>query len=214
MNKFVGIDEVGRGPLAGPVCVGVFSCDPQTLQWILEHAPCKITDSKKMSAKDRSLVMKFLTALAHTERPRFVRGKQAKLVELKFEYAVGYSSAAIIDKKGIVFAINSAMKKACRKIALGIHDNYVLDGGLKLPTEFKKQKTIIKGDLSEPLISLASIVAKVSRDKYVERFARQYPEYGFESHKGYGTKKHTEAIAQWGSILGIHRMTFLKNNIH
>lgn len=205
MKMYVGIDEVGRGPLAGPVCVGVFSCDQKTLKWILKNAPCKITDSKKMTAKNRAAVVKFIESLG---TPLKTERKQAFL---NFKYSVGYTSASFIDKHGIVLAISSAMKKACDKVASGVDDYYVLDGGLKLPVEYKRQKTIIKGDLSEPIISLASIVAKESRDDFMKKLGKKYPVYGFENHMGYGTLAHRRAIQKVGQISGIHRKSFIKN---
>lgn len=88
----------------------------------------------------------------------------------------------------------------------------LLDGGLKAPDEYKDQKTIIKGDEKEVCIALASIIAKVIRDRYMVKIAQKYPKYGFEEHKGYGTKKHYEAIQKSG-ISPLHRLCFLQKTI-
>ena len=85
----------------------------------------------------------------------------------------------------------------------------LLDGNLKAPKEFKNQETIVKGDEKEPVISLASIIAKVSRDRYIVDLSKKYPEYEFERHKGYGTKLHYEMLKEHG-LCNIHRRTFIK----
>jgi ribonuclease HII len=198
MKIYVGIDEVGRGPLAGPVCVGVFCCDQKTLKWLLKNAPCKITDSKKMTHSRRAQIVSFL---------------ETHMDHIEYKYAIGYTAANIIDTKGIVFAINTAIKKALAKLSLGTSEYYLLDGGLKLPPEFKNQKTIIKGDLVEPMISLASIVAKESRDEYMRKLSKKYPGYGFEKHMGYGTLEHRRVIQKVGQIGGVHRKSFIKSGL-
>lgn len=190
----IGIDEVGRGPIAGPVCVGVFCCDKKVLAKILKNAPCAVTDSKKMTAKNREAIVAFL-----------------KTVPDIF-YAVGYSSSDYIDRHGITKSIQAAIHKALKKIPADCTDTYLLDGSLSLPPEYKKQQTIIKGDLNEPTISLASIVAKVERDAHMVNLAKKYPDYCFEKHKGYGTKDHYLAIQKHGAT-PLHRRTFLKGVI-
>lgn len=187
----IGIDEVGRGPIAGPVCVGVFCCDKKVLAKILKNAPCVVTDSKKMTAKNREAVVTFLKTVPN------------------IFYSVGYASSTHIDKYGITKSIQAAMQKALAKIPGDFCDTYLLDGGLILPLEYKKQQTVIKGDLSEPIISLASIVAKVDRDAYMINLSKKYLEYGFEKHKGYGTKDHYLAIRKHGPT-PLHRRTFLR----
>ncbi len=119
----------------------------------------------------------------------------------------------MVDKIGISRATMLVVKRSIKKLSSAWkYDSQVeilLDGLLHAPAEYK-QKTIIKGDEKEPIISLASIIAKVTRDKYMTKLAETYPEYGFESHKGYGTKKHYESIKKYG-ISDVHRRSFLKN---
>ena len=117
-----------------------------------------------------------------------------KIIEVKkkagvLNFSIGFSSAKVIDIYGIVYAINKAIEKIFSEFKMKSDECVVLlDGNLKAPKKFKNQKTIIKGDEKELIISLASIIAKVSRDRYIVNLSKKYPEYGFEKHKGYGTK--------------------------
>ncbi len=197
VKKFViGIDEAGRGPLAGPVSVGAVAVK----KTIYNSRPKKefkgIRDSKKLSEKERE---KWFTKLK--------KFKDEKVIN----YAVSFSSAKVIDEKGIVFAIRRALARSLKKLNLrpGACE-VLLDGSLYAPKEYKNQKTIIHGDDKIPLISSASIIAKVSRDRKMKRFAKKYPKYNFEKHKGYGTKAHYRAIKKHG-LSEIHRRSFLKN---
>ncbi|MDR3558300.1 MAG: ribonuclease HII, partial [Candidatus Pacebacteria bacterium] len=147
-------------------------------------------------------------------------------------FAVSYSSAKMIDEKGIVPAIRSALDRSLKKIEKSftqVRPAYVgepagsclaptyayancrvlLDGSLKAPARYVNQKTIIRGDDSEPVISLASICTKVLRDRKMVAFAKKHPQYGFEIHKGYGTKAHYRAIKKHG-LSPLHRKSFLK----
>ena len=189
---FVGIDEVGRGPLAGPVAVGVFVSffgqKPKEL--------FGIRDSKKLNDKQKWDWYKKIIQLR--------RGKVC-------DFSVKFCSAKYIDKNGITKAIQKALYNALKSLKLNPKKVYVLlDGGLKAPLEFKNQKTIIKGDDKEPVISAASIVAKVTRDKHMVNLSKKYPNYGFEKHKGYGTRLHIKSIHKSGLCIE-HRRTFLKN---
>lgn len=203
MNSFkhiIGIDEAGRGPLAGPVSVGVV-CIPKDFAW--EALP-GVTDSKKLSPLKREQIFKQAQKL-HKERV--------------LTYAVVMVSARTIDTIGIVSSIQKAMDQALSKIQIAhqADDLYKkslvkLDGGLKAPKEFLHQETIIKGDQKEKVIGLASIMAKVTRDRYMVRVAqqKQYAHYHFDIHKGYGTKAHRQAIQQYG-VSPLHRKSFCKN---
>ncbi len=193
MKFSVGIDEAGRGPLAGPVAVGVVVIDsgfriPKSLNGVVR------TDSKKLSEKSREL---WFTAIQQWQK------------EGKLRYACALISAKEIDGKGIVPAIKKGMATCLKKLSVPKNAEVFLDGSLYLPKEYIKQKTIIKGDEKIPIISLASIVAKVTRDKYMKTLAKKYPGYGFEVHKGYGTKAHYAAIQKEG-ISDVHRKSFLK----
>ncbi|HEX8994198.1 MAG TPA: ribonuclease HII [Candidatus Paceibacterota bacterium] len=190
-RAIIGVDEAGRGPLAGPVAVGAVLFTPQFDMKLLKG----VRDSK-----------------LHTELQReewFVQLKEwhdAGLVR----YAVALASAKTIDEKGITRAVRSAVARAVRRLAPDPTHIYVqLDGLLKAPAEYE-QETVIHGDALLPAISLASIAAKVTRDRLMCRMAKKFPEYGFEQHKGYGTKAHREAIEECG-LCEIHRRTFCKN---
>lgn len=183
-----GIDEAGRGPLAGPVAVATFGMKPG---FLLKGFP-KGRDSKKMSEAER-------------EKWFAIFFEEKKKGNVFFENR--FSSAAYIDKKGIVPAINDAMKRCL--LHNGDHCALLLDGALHAPARFLSQKTIIKGDEKEKLIACASIVAKVSRDRLMKRLAKKYPGYGLEIHKGYGTLAHRLAIKKLG-LSAIHRKTFCK----
>ena len=129
--------------------------------------------------------------------------------EGKLDFVVAFSYPAMIDRQGIVPAIQSALNRALSKIqeASPLECEVRLDGNLKAPSEFVHQTTIIRGDESESVISLASIAAKVERDLLMARLATKYPAYRFEKHKGYGTAEHRRNIREFG-LCKIHRATF------
>ena len=200
MSKWlIGIDEVGRGPLAGPVGVGVVLVSSD-FDW---NTLKGVKDSKKMTSKNREAIFRQTENL-----------KQNKILN----YQVELVEAKIIDKIGIVPAINQAMNIALNKLATSTKDFNAqdvaikLDGGLKAPKEYLNQETIIKGDDKELVIGLASIMAKVTRDKYMEEIAKKsdFTVYFFQKHKGYGTKAHREAILEHG-LSTEHRLSFCKN---
>ncbi len=188
--RIVGIDEVGRGPLAGPVtiCACTVSAD-------FDFGHFKgIKDSKQLSAQKREEWLLKISALKS-------KG------ELEFAHAS--VSAEEIDSIGISKAIEKAIHVALDALALDpASTRIMLDGSLRAPKRFLMQETIIKGDEKVPLISAASIVAKVMRDRHMEEQARLYPGYGLENNKGYGTDEHCKAIRKLG-ISPIHRRTFL-----
>ncbi len=191
-DYIIGIDEAGRGPLAGPVSVGLCIV-PSDFDFAVFT---NLKDSKKLSEKRRVQIL----------------GEMKKLQkEKKLNFAVALVSNKLIDDRGIVFAIESGIKDILKKIDIDPQKvRVLLDGGLRAPDEFVNQETIIRGDESEPVISLASIAAKVTRDNYMVKLAEDYPEYGLEIHKGYGTVKHREAIRKYG-LSNIHRRTFCGN---
>lgn len=194
----VGIDEVGRGPLAGPVAVGAVAIDSKIYNSRLKKEFKGIRDSKKLSEKQREAWF-----------------KKIKIAEKRgdIKLVVFMTSPSIIDKKGIVFSIQNALNNSLSKININPEKSQIfLDGGLKAPKEYKNQKTIIHGDDLVQIISIASVVAKVTRDRLMKRLAKKFPKYGFESHKGYGTKAHYLAIKKYGTTK-IHRQSFLKTKI-
>ncbi len=185
-----GVDEAGRGPLAGPVSVGV-AVVPYDFDWSLIPG---VGDSKKVTPKNREAIFR---QTQHLKNQNILN------------YAVILVSARVIDTKGISYAVREGIRKGFAKLNLDPAITEVkLDGLLKAPEIFVHQETIIKGDAKEKSIGLASIMAKVTRDRYMERIAKKYPEYGFEIHKGYGTKKHREFIKKFG-LTDIHRSSFI-----
>lgn len=189
IDYIIGIDEAGRGPLAGPVSVGICIA-PHDFDFTIFK---NLKDSKKLSEKRRVEILAQMKELQNTKTINF---------------SVALVSNKMIDDKGIAFAITSAIKALLNKINIEPHKvKILLDGGLRAPDEYIYQETIIKGDEKEPVISLASIAAKVTRDLHMIKLANDYPEYGFEIHKGYGTAKHREAIKKHGQSI-VHRRTF------
>jgi ribonuclease HII len=183
VNEYlIGVDEAGRGPLAGPVAIGT-SCISKTnskkvFSLLKKHG---LNDSKQVKEKTREELYELLIQL-----------KKEKLLD----FEVSLISADIISKKGIVYAINLGIKKNLKKIYKNTEEVILeLDGALKVPSgDWKKASIIIKGDSIKPSIMIASIVAKVTRDRYMKKISKKYPQYQFEIHKGYGTKKHRELI--------------------
>lgn len=191
----VGIDEAGRGPLAGPVAVGAVMVPSARLKEFISFFR-GIKDSKKLSAQRR-------------ER-WFGKIETAKKNGI-LEFKVSFSGSGTIDKRGINFAISRSINGTLRKLECpGNRSLILLDGGLRASADYRAQRTIIRGDEHVMIISVASIAAKVLRDRLMERFAREYPHYGFDEHKGYGTAEHFKKIRKHG-LSKIHRRSFLRN---
>ncbi|MBQ8138184.1 MAG: ribonuclease HII [Lachnospiraceae bacterium] len=179
-----GIDEVGRGPLAGPVVAGA----------VILPKDCDIlyiNDSKKLSEKMRDQLYEEISKKA-------------------VACAVGYASSARIDEINILQATYEAMREAISK--LSVSPDILLNDAVTIPQVNIKQVPIIKGDAKSISIGAASIYAKVTRDRLMYEYDREYPEYGFAKHVGYGTAQHIEAIKKYGPC-PIHRRTFIKNFI-
>lgn len=194
MDYLVGVDEAGRGPLAGPVAVGV-AVVKKGFDW--SKLP-GVTDSKALKEPVREAIYK----QAHLLKKSGHIGFKVVLV-----------SAKEIDKNGIVPSINKALRKGMEGLNLNpTKCKVLLDGGLKAPDDYKNQKTIIKGDLKEKVIGLASILAKVTRDRHMIKLSRRdaFSLYELQKHKGYGTKSHRELIKKHG-ISEVHRQTFCRN---
>lgn len=191
----VGVDEVGRGPVAGPVtvCAVLMSADAYKS---FKKSPQveKLRDSKKLSEKKRE-----------EWSDKIKEWREYGMLD----FSIFNMTAKGIDDYGISRAIQKCINKTLSKLEVPIDAEILLDGGLLAPDKYLNQKTIIKGDETEPIISLASIKAKVNRDNYMKRKAEEYPEYHLEKHKGYGTKAHMEAIKKYG-LSNFHRKTFLK----
>lgn len=177
-----GVDEVGRGPLAGPVvCAAVI----MPLETLIEG----VDDSKKISAKKRERLAK-------------------EIGERAIAFNIASVEPQIIDEINILEATKLCMKNAVE--GLNIKPDYVLtDGNMTLDINLP-QKSIVKGDAKSYTIGCASIVAKVYRDALMDKYAEQFPWYGFEKNKGYGTVKHIEGIKAHG-LTPVHRRSFTKN---
>ena len=178
-----GVDEAGRGPLAGPVCAAAV---------ILPEDACipGLNDSKKLSEKKREQLFDVITGKA-------------------LAYCVAYGTLEEIEKFNILEATFLAMNRAVEGLKIKA-DFALIDGnrapkGMKIPCE-----TVVKGDSKSMSVAVASVLAKVSRDRLMLEYDKKYPLYDFKKHKGYGTKEHTELIKKYGPC-GIHRLSFLKN---
>ena len=194
---FIGVDEVGRGPVAGPVCVCALYISSENLKKVLEEVKIPLRDSKKLTEKMREKWFDRITEFADQGILKYVLSK---------------ASAREIDEKGIAVCIKACVKNSVVKLDVDKKNTKVLlDGGLSVGEDFIEE-SFIKGDENLPVISLASIVAKVLRDREVSEFAKEYPTYGFEKHKGYGTKFHMDAISKHG-LTSLHRKSFLKKYI-
>lgn len=179
-----GIDEAGRGPLAGPVVAGavVFPVDTDITG---------INDSKKLSEKKREELYDLI-------------------MEKAISVGIGMASPQRIDEINILQATYEAMREAISK--LSVSPDLLLNDAVTIPELPMKQVAIVKGDAKSVSIGAASIIAKVTRDRLMYEYDKVMPEYGFAKHKGYGTKEHIEAIKKYGPS-PIHRATFIKNFI-
>lgn len=180
-----GVDEAGRGPLAGPVvaAAAILNVDDDFIY---------LNDSKKVTPKRRDILYNDIMN--------------------RTIYGIGIVSVEEIDEMNILQATYKAMRMAIDKLSK--RPEVLLNDAVIIPgiDESIHQEKIIKGDAKSVSIAAASILAKVTRDRYMEELGEKYPEYGFEKHKGYGTKAHIEAIKKYG-ITPEHRKTFLKNII-
>lgn len=179
-----GIDEAGRGPLAGPVVAGAVIL-PKGKRILY------VNDSKKLSEKKRNELFDVIK-------------------EEALSYGIGIVSTEKIDEINILQATYEAMRQAVSQ--LSVQPDILLNDAVTIPGIDVRQIPIIKGDAKSLTIASASILAKVTRDRMMIEYDSLYPEYGFAKHKGYGTKAHIEAIKEYGAC-PIHRKTFIKNFI-
>lgn len=177
-----GVDEAGRGPLAGPVCAAAVILPKG-------HIIEGVNDSKKLSEKKREILFD-------------------KIKEEALAYSIAMVSADVIDEINILQATFLAMQNAIE--GLSVKPDYALIDGNKTPNIDMPMEAVVKGDARSASIAAASILAKVTRDRYMLDIAKEYPQYQFEKHKGYGTKLHYEMLDAYGPS-PIHRETFLKS---
>jgi ribonuclease HII len=174
----VGIDEVGRGCWAGPLLAGAV---------VLAEPILGLKDSKKLSKKQRERL-------------------DAEIRVQALAFGIGWVTPREVDEHGLTLAVKMAMQRALSQILLP-YDEIIIDGSLNFLRENPKALALIKADDSVPAVSAASIIAKVARDTYMAEIARTYPGYGFESHVGYGTAQHLQAIKDLG-VCEVHRMSY------
>ncbi len=180
--KYVcGVDEAGRGPLAGPVCAAAVIL-PKGL--IIEG----VNDSKKLTEKKREALFDVIC-------------------ESALAYSIAFADIDEIEEVNILRATMNAMKRAVEGLSVKADFAYI-DGNTMPPIDINGE-CVVKGDAKSMSVACASILAKVSRDRLMLKYAEEYPQYGFEKHKGYGTKLHTEALKEFGPC-PVHRPSFLK----
>lgn len=196
-NLIYGIDEAGRGPIAGPLSVAVVKVeDVEALREDFDTEPLSFMlaspfkDSKKLSEKRRDAIFEYILQAQH----------------IKYEHI--FLSAKYIDKHGISEALQKAVADLLLQIGAAPSESVILDGALKAP-DIYNWKSVTKGDEKFIEVALASVVAKVLRDRYMIEIAKKYPGYYFEKHKGYGTKAHFDALRKLG-VTHEHRLSFLK----
>lgn len=180
-SAICGVDEAGRGPLAGPVCAAAVILPENK---VIDG----VNDSKKLSEKKREALFDVICETARS-------------------YSIAYASVEEIEELNILNATMLAMKRAVE--GLDVKADYAMIDGNRTPDLEIESEFIIKGDAKSMSVACASILAKVSRDRLLYEYAKEYPQYGFEKHKGYGTKAHTEALKEYGPC-PYHRMSFLK----
>lgn len=187
-QQVIGVDEVGMGCLAGPVVVCAAIFDSKTL----EHESLKglkVKDSKLLSALQREEIFKKI--------------KKSGIIK----YKLAYCHPKTIDRINIYQAARQAMKKAIYGLRIKDKAIALIDGKYGIKNLEIDQKAIVKGDRDVFVIALASVIAKVTRDRMMARYAKKYPGYGFEIHKGYGTKLHRDRIKKLGAC-ALHRRSF------
>jgi ribonuclease HII len=185
--RVAGVDEAGRGPLAGPVVAATAILPPRWAESGLPTELAGLNDSKQITETQREKYFEFLTRCA------------------EIEFGIALVDAGVIDEINILQATHRAMNAALEK--LNPLPPHALVDGRPVKTLRVPQTAIVKGDARSYSIATASVLAKVTRDRLMLEYAAQFPEYGFAEHKGYGTAKHLAAIAQHGAC-PIHRKTF------
>lgn len=177
----IGIDEVGRGCLAGPLLV-VAARQPGDL-------PSGLADSKLLTRLQRESIFEHLIS--------------------NFDFGEGWVKAIEIDRLGIAGAMRLGVARALRQLGVDSSQQIIMDGPINyFPRKYKKVRCVIGADAEFPIVSAASIYAKVRRDRYMVELAKKHADYGFENHVGYLTFQHRAAIKNFGPLGGIHRLSF------
>lgn len=196
MSFLIGIDEAGRGALAGPVSVGAVLV-PLGFDWregfalVTKKGEPQLKDSKKLTAQQRDILYEYIVSHG------------------RLKHACAFVEADVVDSIGIVNAAYEAAAVALSRLAISPEKvEILLDAGLKVGSGWK-QESFVRGDETIPAIALASIIAKVTRDRHMEGLSEEYAAYHFEEHKGYGTLAHRRIIRQVG-LSSLHRATFCK----
>ncbi|MDD3694224.1 MAG: ribonuclease HII [Candidatus Pacebacteria bacterium] len=189
----IGIDEVGRGPLAGPLTLCACFI-PKEHKKKVHKELLGITDSKKLSPKERE---EFFAHIKELSDKGYL------------SYALAHISPHSIDNKGLSRCLQLGIVRVLKQFPPHKGIRALLDGSLYAPKEYQ-QETIIKGDESVLEISIASVIAKVVRDKKMTNYSKKYPEYAFDTNKGYGTLKHRQALKKYGTTK-IHRQSWIKH---
>ena len=186
MRWVIGIDEAGRGPLAGPISIGAVAMPLEQNDWKFWKV---LKDSKQLRERERE--------------EWFARMREENII-----HAVSLISASVIDETGLTRAATRGCTEVLKQLELEPAEVHILlDWGLFIPRTWKQDR-FVKGDERIPAIALASIVAKVTRDRHMVKAHERFPEYGFAQHKGYGTALHYKALAKHGPCT-IHRRSFL-----
>jgi ribonuclease HII len=177
----IGVDEVGRGCLAGPLLVVAAKTH--------KDLPAGLKDSKLLSRKQRAEILNLLSICCN--------------------FGEGWVSAAEIDRDGLALALKLGVKRALNKLNAEPAEEIIMDGKINyIPEKYKNAKCLVRADSLIPIVSAASIYAKVARDNYMFMIARRYPRYRFDRHVGYGTAAHIEALKSYGALKSIHRTSF------
>ncbi len=177
----VGVDEVGRGSLAGPLLVVAARA--------VGKLPPDVKDSKLLSKKQRIIVLERLNSCC--------------------EFGAGWVHASEIDKYGLSRGLRLGVKRALVSLGLEIEEEIIMDGKVNyLPAKYKNGRCQVNADVDIPTVSAASIFAKVHRDEFMAKLATKHPDYKFEHNVGYGTAEHLKALAEYGALSSIHRKSY------
>jgi len=187
LSRIAGVDEAGRGPLAGPVVAAAFVFSREAAETGFSGVLAGLNDSKQLTASSREHFFSILTRINGTQ------------------FGVGISTVAEIDRFNILQATYLAMRRAVE--ALSLLPDHILVDGRPVPGLPVMSTAIVKGDSLSFSIAAASVIAKVTRDRIMRELAIRYPRYGFEQHKGYGTAQHIQALLEYGPV-DVHRQSF------